>query len=475
VDHEAIVIGSGPNGLAAAIELARAGLKVCVYEGSESLGGGARSAELTLPGFVHDVCSAIHPLAVSSPFFRSMPVGDFGLQWIHPDAPLAHPFEDGSAIVVERSIVETARGLAADSTAYQKLYDGLADRWDMLASDIFAPIHLPRHPLLLARFGWNGIKSARSFADTRFQGQAARALFAGMAAHGMLSLKSRPSAAFGLILTSLAHAVGWPLPKGGSQRISDALAANLRSLGGRIITGVVVRSLDELPRSRMVVCDVTPSQLLKIAGNKLPNHYRRRLQKYRYGPGVFKVDWALSSPIPWKNHRCLRAATVHVGGTFEAIAAAEEAVARGHHPERPFLLVAQPSLFDPTRAPHGKHTAWGYCHVPNGSTEDMTNRIEAQIEAVAPGFKDCVLARHTFTTSQLECYNPNYVGGDINGGLQSLVQTLRRPVLSLSPYRTPVEGLYICSSSTPPGGGVHGLCGYYAARTALVDAHQMTG
>jgi phytoene dehydrogenase-like protein len=470
MEYDAIVIGSGPNGLAAAIELARAGCSVCVFERSDSIGGGARSSDLTLPGFVHDICSAIHPLGVASPFFRTLPLADFGLEWIQPEAPLAHPFIDGDSVIAERSLVETARILAADSAEYQKLFGILVRQWDSLVTEILAPMHIPTHPLLLARFGWHAIRSARAFAYGHFRKEPARALFAGMAAHSFLALDDRPSAAFGLVLTVLAHAVGWPLPKGGSQQISEALGACLRSLGGRIVTGVCVRSLDELPSSRLVLCDVTPRQLLEIAGSRLNERYRRKIQKYQYGPGVFKIDWALSSAIPWKDSRCARAATLHIGGTFEAIAAAENDVTEGRHPDKPFVIVAQPSLFDPTRIPPGKHTAWAYCHVPNGSTEDMTNRIEAQIEAVGPGFKDCILARHTFTTRQLEAHNPNYVGGDINGGLQSLAQLLVRPVFSPSPYRTPVKGLYICSSSTPPGGGVHGMCGFYAARTALADA-----
>ncbi|HYR91220.1 MAG TPA: NAD(P)/FAD-dependent oxidoreductase [Terriglobia bacterium] len=469
MEYDAIVIGSGPNGLAAAIELARAGLSVCVFEKNDSIGGGAQSSCLTIPGFIHDICSAIHPLGLASPFFRTLPLADFGLEWIQPEAPLAHPFVDGSSVFAERSVVETARMLGADSVKYQKLFGKLVQNWDSVITEILAPVHIPAHPLLLARFGWQAMRSARAFAYAHFREERARALFAGMAGHSLLPLEDRPSAAFGLVLTLLAHAVGWPLARGGSQQISEALGACLRSLGGRIVTGVCVRSLDELPSSRLVLCDVTPRQLLEIAGRSLVDRYRHKLQKYRYGSGVFKIDWALSSPIPWKDSRCARAATVHIGGTFEAIAAAENDVARGRHPDKPFVLVAQPSLFDSTRTPPGKHTGWAYCHVPNGSTEDMTNRIEAQIEAVAPGFLDCILARHTFTTRQLEAHNPNLVGGDINGGVQNLPQLLARPVLSPSPYRTPIKGLYICSSSTPPGGGVHGMCGFYAARTALAD------
>jgi len=470
MEYDAIVIGSGPNGLAAAIELARAGCSVCVFERSDSIGGGAHSSYLTLPGFVHDVCSAIHPLGLASPFFRTLSLTDFGLEWIQPDAPLAHPFVDGSSVICERSLVETARILEADSRQYQKLFGKLVQHWDSLTTEILAPVHMPTHPLVLARFGWQAVRSARTFAYGHFREEPARALFAGMAAHSLLALEDRPSAAFGLVLTVLAHAVGWPLPKGGSQQISEALGACLRSLGGRIVTGVCVRSLHELPDSRLVLCDVTPRQFLEIAGSSLNDRYRGKLQKYQYGPGVFKIDWALSSPIPWKDSLCARAATVHIGGTFEAIAVSENDVSHGRHPDKPFVILAQPSLFDPSRIPPGNHTGWAYCHVPNGSTEDMTNRIEAQIEAVAPGFKDCILARHTFNTRQLEVHNPNLVGGDINGGMQNLPQLLARPVFSSSPYRTSIKGVYICSSSTPPGGGVHGMCGFHAARTALRDA-----
>jgi phytoene dehydrogenase-like protein len=460
MDYDAVVIGSGPNGLAAAIELARAGCSVAVFEGSDSIGGGARSSStLTLPGFTHDVCSAIHPLGRASPFFRSLPLADHGLTWIDPDAPLAHPFPDGTSVMVERGLSHTA-------TALQEF----VSNWEALLQDILAPLHFPAHPLLLARFGWHAIRSAEAFAVDHFRDEPARALFAGMAGHSLLPLDARPSAAFGLLMTVLALAVGWPLPAGGAQRIPDAMAAYLRSLGGRIFTSVPVRSLGELPSSRLVLCDLSPRGLLKLAGDRLPERYRRRLQAYRYGPGVFKMDWALSSSIPWKDRACLRAGTVHLGGTFDAIAASERDVAQGRTPRKPFVILAQPSLFDPSRAPAGKHTAWAYSHVPNGSNEDMSDRIEAQIEAVAPGFKDCVLARHTLTTSQFETYNPNYVGGDISGGLNSLFQTIARPVVSMSPYRTPVRGLYICSASTPPGGGVHGMCGFHAARAALAEA-----
>ena len=468
MEYDAIVIGSGPNGLAAAIELARAGCSVCVFESHAVVGGGVRSAELTLPGFIHDVCSAIHPLGISSPFFRTLPLEQFGLQWIHPGIPMAHPFPDGTAVFAERSVDDTARQLEGDSAAYRRLIGKFVQTWDALANDVLAPIHFPKHPLLLANFGRHAIKSAQSLATTAFTGPRARALFAGMAGHSMLPFDRRVSAGFGLVLSILAHAAGWPMAKGGSQQISNALAGYLKSLGGEIRTGVTVNALEELPTSRAVLCDVTPRQLLKLT-TKFGSAYRSKLDRYRYGVGVFKMDWALSSPIPWRNARCLDAATVHLSGAFEEIQAAEHDVDRGRHPNRPFVILAQPSLFDASRAPEGRHTAWAYCHVPNGSTEDMTSRIESQIETVAPGFRDCILQRHTLTTQAMQNYNANYIGGDINGGVQDLRQSLARPILSTSPYRTSLKGVYLCSSSTPPGGGVHGMCGFHAARTALED------
>ena len=468
-EYDANIIGSGPNGLAAAIELARAGLSVCVFERNDTIGGGLRSQELTLPGFVHDVCSAIHPLGIGSPFFQDLPLSDFGLEWIQPEAPIAHPLPDGRAIFAERSVGETSIQLGVDAEPYQKMIATLARDWKLWSPEILGPIHVPAHPRLLAEFSRYALRSARAIAGTYFRDEAARALFAGAAGHSVLPFEAAASAAIGLVMLTSAHAVGWPLPKGGSQKIANALAAYLSTLGGRIVTSTPIKSLEDLPPARIVMCDVTPRQLLQIAGRALPTGYQRRLQKYRYGPAVFKVDYALSSSIPWKDARCRRSATVHLGGTFEAIATSEREVSAGRHPEKPYIILVQPSLFDSSRVPAGKHTCWAYCHVPNGSTVDMTERIEAQIEAVAPGFRDCVLARHTTNSAQLESHNPNYVGGDIAGGLTNLWQVVARPVLSLSPYRTPVKGLYICSSSTPPGGGVHGMCGYHAARAALRD------
>jgi len=466
MDFDAVVVGSGPNGLAAAIELARAGCSVAVFERRETVGGGARTEELTLPGFFHDVCSAIHPLGIASPFFRTLSLEKLGVEWIHPDFPLAHPLHDGVAIL-HRSVQQTAADLGADGTSYVRIFDSLSVRADALMEDILAPPHVPKHPFVLSSFGRKAMRSAVSFAKASFSDEPARALFAGIAAHSILPLERLPSAAFGLVLGILAHHVGWPLPRGGSQRISNALAELLRSLGGRIITKTNVERLEDLPSSRLVLCDVTPRQFVLLAGPRLGQSYRLKLERYRYGPGVFKVDWALSSPIPWKAVPCRKAGTIHVGGSLAEIAAAEDAVSRGRHPEKPFVLVTQPSLFDATRAPAGKHTAWAYCHVPNGSTLDMSSRIEDQIERYAPGFRDCILSRHTINTSQLEDYNPNCVGGDINGGIQDLSQLFTRPVAAWNPYRTPIKGVYLCSSSTPPGGGVHGMCGYHAARSAL--------
>jgi len=427
-----------------------------------------RSAELTLPGFRHDVCSAVHPLGCVSPFFRTLPLAEHGLEWTHPPAPLAHPLDDGSVVLLERSIDATAQALGDDAAAYRRLMAPLVGRWHALAGMVLGPLlRPPRHPLILARFGLYAVWSARRLAQRLFREEPARALFAGLAGHSMLSLEQPISASFGLVLGILGHAVGWPVTRGGSQSIANALTSILRSLGGEILTGTRVESLDELPAVRAVLCDVTPRQVLRIAGQRLPPAYRRQLARYRYGPGVFKLDYALDAPIPWRASACLRAATVHVGGTLAEIAAAEAAVSRGETPEQPFVLLAQPSLFDPTRAPEGRHTAWAYCHVPNGCTADMTARIEAQIERFAPGFRHRVLARSALSPAALEQWNANHVGGDINGGIQSLRQLLARPAFRSDPYTMPAPGLYLCSASTPPGGGVHGMCGYHAARAAL--------
>ncbi len=464
---DAIVVGAGPNGLAAAITLAQAVCSVQVLEANETIGGGARSASLTLPGFIHDICSAIHPLGVGSPFFRSMPLAEYGLEWIFPPAALAHPFDDGTAVLLERSVGATGAQLGPDADAYIRLMAPLTTDWDRLAAALLGPMRFPKHPFTLARFGLHALFPAYSLAKRLFKGERARGLFAGLSAHAVVPLEFPMTASFGLVLGVTGHAIGWPLPRGGSQRIAEALASYLRALGGEIITGRRVESLEELPPARAILCDVTPRQLVKIAGQRLPIGYRRKLGRYRYGPGVFKLDWALDGPIPWKAPECARAGTVHLGATLEEIAASERAAWYGQPCERPFVLVAQQSLFDSSRAPAGKHTAWAYCHVPNGSKRDMTECIEAQIERFAPGFRHRVLARSVMTPATIEQHNANMIGGDIGGGANDLRQLLTRPVPGLSPYATPAAGLYLCSSSTPPGGGVHGMCGYFAAQSAL--------
>jgi phytoene dehydrogenase-like protein len=467
--YDAIVVGAGPNGLAAAITLAQAGLTVAVFEAKETIGGGSRSMELTLPGFVHDVCSAVHPLAQDSAFFRSIPLERYGLEMIQPAAPLAHPLDDGTAVMLERSIEATAAGLGNDAKAYRKLMTHLVAHWDNIEDVVRGPLRpqFVLHPFARVNFLFKAIHSARSFAESWFEGERAPALFAGMSAHSMLSLEQTATATVGLLLGVLGHTTGWPIARGGSQKIVDALAAYFLSLGGNIITDVEVKSIDALPPARVALCDVTPRQLLRIAGDLLPSSYQRQLRRYRYGPGVFKLDYALEGPIPWKAEECLRAGTVHIGGTLAEIAASEHAVSHGEHPEKPYVLLAQQSLFDPARAPEGKHTVWAYCHVPSGSTFDMTERIESQIERFAPGFRDCILARSTMTSLEVERYNANYVGGDINGGIMDLWQFYARPTIRPVPYTTPAKNIFMCSSSTPPGGGVHGLCGYYAAKAAL--------
>jgi phytoene dehydrogenase-like protein len=464
---DAVVVGAGPNGLAAAIALARAGISVRVLEAADTVGGGARSGELTLPGFVHDVCSAIHPLGVASPFFRTLPLAEHGVEWIEPPAALAHPFDDGSAALLERSPEVVVRGLGEDEARWRRLFAPLVRAADPLLEDVLAPVHVPAHPIALARFGVRAAPPATTLARLSFRGQKARGLFAGLAAHSMLRLDRPPSAAFGLMLGLLGHSVGWPFPRGGSQRLSDALASYLHALGGEIETGRHVESLAELGDTRAVLLDVTPRGLLALAGDRLPDRYRRGLERYRYGPGVFKLDWALDGPIPWRAEECARAATVHLGGTLAEIAASEAAPGQGEVVERPYVLLAQQSLFDPTRAPAGRHTAWAYCHVPNGSTVDMTETIEAQVERFAPGFRERILARSALGPAEIERYNANYVGGDINAGAATLSQLFTRPVARVSPYTTPLPGVFLCSASTPPGGGVHGMCGFHAAQAAL--------
>lgn len=467
-EYDAIVIGSGPNGLSAAIRLQSEGLSVLVLEGKDTLGGGTRTEELTLPGFRHDVCSAVHPMAAISPYFRTLPLAQHGLEWLVPEVSAAHPLDDGTAGVLFPSLAETADFLGNDASAYRRLVGSAVESLPNLLPGLLSPFPGVRHPLALASFGLAAVPPA-TYTARKFVTSQAKALWAGMAAHAIQPLDNWITSGIGLMLISASHLGGWPVPKGGSSAIAGALASYFESLGGRIETGFYVRSLRELPSARAVFFDITPRQLLNMGSVSLPGSYRRRLARYRYGMGVFKVDWALDSPVPFVNKHARKAGTVHLGGTFDEIAAAEKFTGRGGIPDRPFVLLAQPSVLDPTRAPLGKHSVWGYCHVPHGSAHDMTTAIERQVERFAPGFRDAILARHTFSAVEMEAYNPNYVGGDINGGVQDIFQHFARPVLSVSPYRIPSDGLYLCSSSTPPGGGVHGMCGFHAAERALRD------
>lgn len=467
-DYDAIIVGSGPNGLAAAILLQQQGLSVLVVEGKPTIGGGLRTAELTLPGFKHDICSAVHPLAVGSPYFKTLPLAQHGLQYLYPDIDAAHPLDNGKAAVLKRSVEETARLLGADEQTYLNIMRPLVRDWPGLAADVLGPLHFPKKPFALAAFGLSAMQPAIMLAR-RFKTPEAKALFAGMAAHSIQPLSNIATSAIGLVLMANGHLGGWPIPKGGSQSIADALSSYFLSLGGKIEVNTYITSLDQLPSAYAVLFDITPKQLLQIAGHKFSSLYKWQLERYRYGDGVFKIDWALDAPIPFTAEECRKAGTLHLGGTIEELIASEAASGNGQHSEKPYVLLAQQSQFDPTRAPKGKHTAWAYCHVPNGSTKDMTAIIENQVERFAPGFKDTILAKHTYNTAQLHEHNPNYIGGDINGGIIDIGQLFTRPALRWSPYKTSAKGLYICSSSTPPGGGVHGMCGYYAAKKALDD------
>ena len=465
--YDAIVIGSGPNGLAAGITLARSGRSVLLVEGAPTIGGSCRSAQLTLPGFIHDVCATVHAMADVSPFMRSLPLREHGLELVRPTAAFAHPLDDGTATLVEGSVDHTARGLEHDGAAYRALMGPLLERWQDLAPMLLGPPRVPRHPMLLAQFGIRALQSARGLAERRFRTDGARALFGGAAGHAVMPLESPATAAFAIVLNLAAHVGGWPVAKGGSQQVVNAMASYFRAMGGEIRTGYAVESLDQLPASRAILCDVTPRQLMRFAGNRLPRSYKNRLKRFRYGPGAFKIDWALNGPIPWRAAECLRAGTVHLGGTLAEMCESERAPWAGRVAERPYVLLVQASLFDTTRAPAGMHTAWAYCHVPNGCTIDMTDRIERQVERFAPGFRGRILARHVMSPADLERHNPNLVGGDVGGGSQELSQLFARPVLRVDPYSTPMPGLYLCSASTPPGGGVHGMCGHHAAMSAL--------
>ncbi len=467
-DFDAVIVGSGPNGLAAAITLQLAGLSTLVVEASPDPGGGMRSAELTRPGFIHDVCSAVHPLALASPFFSTLPLDKFGLSFINPPLPVAHPFDNGRSAFVSGGIEETAQQFGDDEVAYLELVKSVATDWPLISADVLGPLSVPSNPMAFASFGLKAIRSASSQAR-RFRNELAKGMWAGLTAHSTLPLNYWSTAGIGLVLLAAAHNDGWPIPAGGSQKIADALVGFFKSIGGALQTDTVVQRVDQLPSSNAILFDVTPRQLLTIAGERFSAFYKWQLRRYRYGMGVFKVDWALSQPTPFEADVCNKAGTVHLGGTFDEIANSESMAWRGLHGDKPYVLFTQPSRFDPSRAPKGQHTAWAYCHVPLGSTTDMTDVIEKQVERFAPGFRKTILARHTFNTRQLETYNPNYVEGDIGGGAIDISQLFTRPALRFSPYRTSATGIYLCSSSTPPGGGVHGMCGYYAARRVLRD------
>jgi phytoene dehydrogenase-like protein len=465
--YDAVVVGAGPNGLAAAIVLARAGQAVLLLEANDTIGGGCRTADVTLPGFHHDICAAVLPMAIASPLFQGLPLQQFGVSWVQSPAALAHPFDDGTAALLHRSVAATGATIGPDAKAWARLMQPFLERWPAFVDSVLRPVRFPRHPWLMARLGLKGLRSGIALARSTFAGEKGRALFGGCAAHSILPMDAAGSASFGLVLALAGHAVDWPIVRGGSQRLMDAMAAYLRSLGGEIETSRPVRRLTDLPPYRCVLFDLMPATLERIAGDALPSRYRRQLRSYRHGPGVFKLDWALSGPIPWHAAECASAATVHLGATLAEIVESEDAAARGRIADRPFVLVAQPSLFDDSRAPHGAHTGWAYCHVPNGSVTDMTDRIERQVERFAPGFRDLIIGRNAMPPARVEARNANMVGGDVSGGANDLAQLMFRPVVRWNPYTTPNEQIYLCSSATPPGGGVHGMCGYWAAQAAL--------
>ena len=465
-EYDAVIIGSGPNGLSAAITLQEAGLKVLILEAKATIGGGMRTEQVTLPGFNHDICSAIHPMAAASPIFNQWPLDKFGLEWMTPEIQAAHPLDNGHAALLYKDISETVKSLGVDGERYEKLIHSVTDNWDKLAPHIFGPLSIPKHPLTLASFGLKAMQPATLFGKY-FKGEEAKALWSGMAAHSILDLNKLATSAIGLVLMSVAHLKGWPFPKGGSQQLANALGAYFKSLGGEIITNFEVKKLSDLPNSKAVLFDTSPKQLMEIAGHQLSSIYKWQLNRFIYGMGVYKIDWAIDGKVPFSNSEVSKAGCVHIGGTLKEIAAAEAITQKGGHPDKPFVLMAQQSIMDRTRAPEGKNAIWGYCHVPNGSTKDMTDNIENQIERFAPGFKDRIISKHRFNTAAFQKYNLNYIGGDINGGAINISQLFTRPALRISPYSTSNKQLFLCSASTPPGGGVHGACGYHAAKTVL--------
>tara|TARA_R110000868_G_scaffold304437_21_gene565415 strand:- start:46463 stop:47914 length:1452 start_codon:yes stop_codon:yes gene_type:complete len=466
-EFDAVIVGSGPNGLSAGILLAQHGLKVKIIEAEETIGGGTRTKELTEPGFLHDICSAVHPTGIGSPYLRTLPLADFGLEWIHPIYPVAHPLEDGDAMIISKSLEETLSRMGKDSKNYKTLVQSLVDAWDYLSHDLLGPVRIPNHPLSMARFGWYGMHSAKLLANSMFDSTKVKAYFAGLAAHSIVPLEKSFTGSFGLVFAATIHSVGWPIAKGGSASITKALATYFKSMGGMIETGNRISNVSELPSSKTILFDLTPHQIAKIAGRELPQGFKKKYLKYKYGPGVFKMDFALSEPVPWTNSDCSGAGTLHLGGTLNEIAYSERETWKGNHPEKPYVLLSQPSMFDDSRSPKGKHTLWAYCHVPNGSDKDCSEAIINQIERYAPGFRDTIISSHTISAPEFEAYNHNYIGGDINGGAQTFKQLIGRPIFQWDPYKIPAKGMYICSSSTPPGGGVHGMCGYHAAKSAL--------